>query len=601
MRKVILILRNTSEQEAKRIHTQSLDTEILAGSSFVKNFRDKAKSIELTPEVKRKINYLTLERLLAFGDHVIDGATVSEHLSFANYASIWYYQKFRLYFLIRNKQYDIEIIKLLDDKYDQVEVYTNYDINDFFTKKIKIVLPAAVERKDSLLLIKFFIYFFMRVIAGFFNRCNKKHHHLILDKSLLQPIIMPDHKIKRGNYNLEYLFGKLDKEFCLMNEVEIPKFVKGTQIEVDLNIFVRRAKKSGLFFGESVLLSGFLSGNIRKQAAEANEHLVKAYNIIAQSADNTFDQDICKELRKLHRTSIFYIYKYFSWKRFFSKKNFKTVSGIDENSPSSKTILDAAKANNIITVGIQHGSIHDLHPAYLYTPHDRAVGAYTDYTLVWGNKWKTLLSEKANYNPEGLVITGQIRTDIIPILLKTKKLDTSTSIINVVFASQPQRDVTLRYQAATDIFGAMKILGSDYFLNIKLHPAEVNDRSLYENIAREASCSNYKILEDEDLYQVIANCDILITCFSTVGAETIYFGKPLIILDHLKQDIQQYHSEGVAMQATNQNELIGFLRGFANNKIQVNRKTYEQFVANYSYLIDGNAANRIMTFIRSLA
>ena len=42
---------------------------------------------------------------------------------------------------------------------------------------------------------------------------------------------------------------------------------------------------------------------------------------------------------------------------------------------------------------------------------------------------------------------------------------------------------------------------------------------------------------------------MLITCFSTVGAEAVYFHKPLLILDHLGQDVQGYIREKVAFEA----------------------------------------------------
>ena len=91
-----------------------------------------------------------------------------------------------------------------------------------------------------------------------------------------------------------------------------------------------------------------------------------------------------------------------------------------------------------------------------------------------------------------------------------------------------------------DVFSALKDI-PDAHLVIKLHPAEFNDFDYYHDLARKSGCSNYQIVLQVDLYLLISLSDIVITCFSTVGAETVYFNKPLIILDHLKQDIQGYY------------------------------------------------------------
>lgn len=50
-----------------------------------------------------------------------------------------------------------------------------------------------------------------------------------------------------------------------------------------------------------------------------------------------------------------------------------------------------SKACHIKTIGIQHGNIHDLHPAYMYTATDIRLGILCDTTIVWGDYWKDFL------------------------------------------------------------------------------------------------------------------------------------------------------------------------------------------------------------------
>jgi CDP-glycerol glycerophosphotransferase (TagB/SpsB family) len=166
----------------------------------------------------------------------------------------------------------------------------------------------------------------------------------------------------------------------------------------------------------------------------------------------------------------------------------------------------------------------------------------------------------------------------------------------VVFASQPQRDPELRYQAAYDVFNAARNLPESNLI-VKLHHREFADADYYTAIAEEVGCTNYVLDTTSDLYQLIASCDVLITCFSTVGAETVYFYKPLIILDHLKQDIQGYAAEGVAFQATDKDSLLSILKGVLSGNLKADRDKYDLYIQKYAFWIDGKVAERCIKTI----
>jgi hypothetical protein len=85
-----------------------------------------------------------------------------------------------------------------------------------------------------------------------------------------------------------------------------------------------------------------------------------------------------------------------------------------------------------------------------------------------------------------------------------------------------------------------------------------------------------------------------------VGAETVYFNKPLIILDHLKQDIQGYHKEGIAFQAANQEELKDYIVQILNNHLSHKTDFYENYIRNYAYKVDGQVSERIISFIKNI-
>lgn len=599
MKKAILVLRKPSQDEVDFIlkEIKSKKAVLYAGGEFQVLFGDDAKIIELDTSEKSRINYDVLEKILAFGDKMIDGKSISQHLAFAKYASIWYYHKFRIYFLIRNKHYDIFLIKTLQKEHDNLVVYSSHNLESYFDSKVVVINPIREIKKDYLSMFYYILLFVSRIFVGVFSRSVRSAKYLLLDRGSLQPMLMPDLSIRPGNYNLEYLFQKTKEQFAIMHEVDIPKFDGENRFKLKQSFFKNRYNQTGFICAEKVLVHGLLSTRIRKRALLQTELLKGKLDELEQLLTISIERDIISELKKLHQTNKYYIFRYFSFKNFFGKHDFKSVSSIDENSPLVKTILDAAKANGIKTIGIQHGAIHQLHPAYRFTHIDRISRVMSDKTILWGEYWKELLINMGGFPEHSLEISGQIRTDIIPFLKNSRQQIFDGLKKNIVFASQPQRDANIRYRAAEDVFTAAAALGDEYWMHVKLHPNEMTDKAYYSNIAKKVNCHNYSFVGNLDLYQVISNSDILITCFSTVGTETIYFNKPLIILDHLKQDVQGYFKEGVAFQATSHNDLENYIKGICEGRIKINKKSYADFIQKYAYKIDGKASNRIIKMI----
>ncbi len=528
-------------------------------------------AIELSSDEKREINYQLFDQILKFGEIKIDETAIAD-LLMVEKASIWHYHKFRTYFHIRNLTYEIRLIENLTKEYQQITYYGESDSLKHYPFSFPGLTIHAMGNKklktNYRTLFLYSLFFVTRTLIAYLKIKNlKRVKHIVIDHSIKQTCLnLKTLKPEPGNYNLAYLFEKLDDDFIILEDVDIPKFHKGSEFRIHSDSFRSGRNK---FFGEFILFGGLKSSGVRKQVKFFSSALYQQYDIIESRLTNPFDLIILNHLRSLHSSSKLFLFKYFAYKKFFSKHQFSTISTIDENSPRIKSILDAAKSNAIKTIGIQHGTIHDLHPAYMFTHQDRERKTVPDFTLVWGERWKELLATKGNYNPDSLIITGQIRTDIIPVL-KNRKINDVISIPEntrvILFASQPQQDPALREKSALDVFGAMKSV-PDAHLIVKLHPAEKNDVNYYVELAKKAGCTNYQIIREIDLYLMLSLSDIVITCFSTVGAETVYFDKPLIILDHLKQDIQGYLKEGIAFQATNREELKNYIEKLLSRSI----------------------------------
>jgi len=605
MKEAILILRELNEGENAAVLKRARDENIpvFTNTSITDALRETARKVELSPEEKRKINYDIRDQLLAFGDKEVEGVPINRHLALDKWASIWYYHKFRMYFILRNKHYDITQIDLLAEDFDHLEVYTNYNLDLYFDENIRFYLPSANLEKDYLSMFKYALFFMLKVFLGFFSKTGPKQKYLLLDSGELQPVIMPDLSVSPGNYNLEYLFLKLNEEFVISHVLDVPKFNKQKRFNILIHLRRNRKRLTKSLSGEYVLFRALLVKRIRTQLKYYSQMLLKEYQLIESMAETVVEKDIVRELWKLHKTSKYFIFRYLSFSRYFHHHPYTSIACIDENSPALKTILDAAKSQNINTIGIQHGNIFDLLMSYSYTKTDADFGAMTDRTLVWGNYFKKLLIGKSNYPEHGVITVGQARTDIIPSLKSmmhsgiVKDVDSSRKII--VFASQPQPDEQLRWQSAFDVFCSVKHR-DDVQLVVKLHPSEKNDFEYYNNIAKKAGSNNYKILLDVDLYALLSVSSIVITCYSTVGSEAIYFNKPLIIIDYQKQDLLKYIQLGVAHPAYRLEDLTSTIENILSGKTNLNSEAYSHFIDLYAYRIDGKVADRILKAIKEV-
>ncbi len=561
---------------------------------------------EISEEEKKKINYGVMEMVVSFGDKKIEGKAVVDWMKFDD-SSLWYYHKFRSYFRLRNLKYEMAGIQKLSSEYEEIYYYTS----DLLLSKVQfpdhvhtIVSELHNTKKWKLSsLIKYFIIldsrWFLNILS--FGKL-KKPAHIIMDVTKRQAFLdMASMKEKKGNFVIGYMLEKAGKDFLIIDEAVQPKMTDGAKISLGRDQLCGKGKLRKRYFGEPILLNYFLSGKLKKRKRQLlssiQRNLRELYGLC--SGDEKLLIDIYLSFRG---ASNFYLIKYLAYKKFFGRHNFRTISTLDENSPAQRSILDAARTAGIKTIGMQHGNLHDLHPAYIYTRADAGRNAFPEHNLVWGEFWKEFLMQKGNYQADALHISGQIRTDIIP-KLKAARIDRKHVLPEadqnklIVFASQPQRDPQLRERAALDVMTAVYSI-PDAFLVIKLHPNEKNDIEYYARLAKQIGLERIRITLEIDLYLLISVCDILVTCFSTVGTETVYFHKPLIILDHLKQDIQKYHQEGVAFQATNMEELKEHLTSILNGTSGIDTAAYDQFISKYACAIDGKAAERALKMIR---
>jgi hypothetical protein len=565
------------------------------------NSLDFAQQIILTSEEKRQVNYDIMNEVLWFGDQPVGDQTVADLFRIDN-ASVWHYHKFRIYFAVRNLMY---FLKPLEQHFDSFEDHSWFVSVE--AMPLKNMYPEVDFRfpeeapKNAINFGILFSYIFMlkyRFLVYLFSSRKKPEYLLyltekystVLDKKTLKP--------ESGHHILEYLISELDNRFALLTEVLMPKSKGKSDYSFSKKQYKTSWNHRPKIFLEGILISGLLNKGVRKSTGSAKKILKAAYPKVREMELSVVQKLTLEVFQSLHSSSGFFLFRYFAARKYFAGSGIKAVIAGDENSPLTKSILDAAKFCGIKIIGLQHGTMHDLHPAYLYTRNDCRNHVMPDLTLTWGKYWEEFLVEKGNYPKDSVISVGQIRTDIIPVLLRAERLKKANPTELILFASQPQRDPELRFQAAYDVFKAAKKLPNTQLV-VKLHPREFADSGYYSAIAAQAGCTNYTIDKTSDLYQLIVSCDVLITCFSTVGTETVYFYKPLIILDHLKQDIQGYVAEGVAFHATDADSLASILSGIFRGNLKIDRAKYDLFIQKYAFQIDGKVAERCIEAITS--
>ena len=600
MSKTVIINRPISDLELSDIHILVEEGAKVFTLSRGES-HDFAQPIVLTSEEKRQLNYQTMDEVLQFGDLPVGEQTVAD-LFRIDTASVWHYHKFRIYFAVRNLMYFLYPLKRKFNSFEGHTWYVSPEVRYLrhLYPEVEFIVPVEEPKSgfNFKILLSYIFLVKMRCMMYLFSSKKRPEYLLYMTEKYSTVMDKKTLKTKSGHHILDYLISELDDRFALLTEVLMPKPKGKSDYSFSNKQYQQSLNHCPKIFLEGFMVAGLFKKEVRQSTRAAKKILYMAYPLVREIQLTLIQQVTLEVFRSLHSSSGFFLFRYFAARRFFARSGIKAVIAGDENSPLTKSLLDAARFCGIKTIGLQHGTMHDLHPGYLFTPNDGRNHVMPDLTLTWGKYWEQFLIEKGNYPEDSVISVGQIRTDIIPVLMRAENKKKANPTQLILFASQPQRDPELRYQAAFDVFKAAQKLHNTKLI-VKLHPREFADSGYYAAIAKDAGCKNYTIDKTSDLYQLMASCDVLITCFSTVGTETVYFYKPLVIVDHLKQDLMGYAAEGVAFQATDAASLTTILSLIFRGTLRVDRLKYNAFILKYALQIDGKVAQRTIDAIIS--
>ncbi len=234
-----------------------------------------------------------------------------------------------------------------------------------------------------------------------------------------------------------------------------------------------------------------------------------------------------------------------------------------------------------------------------------------DAILVNGNYWKGRLLKFFPY-PEKIWITGLTRFEGCQENNFSQSLRYPRNKKLVVFATGhdlfPAPLEIMREEKQEQInavFQAVRKM-DDVYLVVKLHPFE-KDYASYRRSAVEAQLSEFALIRDIEMVDLLSRSDLVITYLSAAGYEAILLNKNVIFLEEsskfMGQDCWNLKSYGTAFSVKNLSDLEGYIRmALYDKEAQLNlRKNREDYIHEHAYKLDGNASLRAKDVIERLS
>ncbi len=302
---------------------------------------------------------------------------------------------------------------------------------------------------------------------------------------------------------------------------------------------------------------------------------------------------------------------YFTYKKIILQEQIRSIVLTSQNNIFEKCLIAAAKSQNIPVFIIQHGIGLGTLPT-IDTP-DNVKFA------IFGKKYITELTNlgvnKKNINITGPIIFDEIAKYTDPISNYTN--NSNNNSINNEKSNQPLEPYESKtILLATSPFIEDRFLTKDqYFervtsiltqlktitkkINLKLHPRERNLEE-YQKIIQQLQLTSI-ISCDTDRhthYQLIRNCNLVITFGSTVALEAMIMGKPTLTIDlfdkHNPTNGLIINSGATTIVKYNQP-----LAPLIQNLLIQDPKQQQAnaFIKELCYKIDGKASERIVRYI----
>jgi len=535
----------------------------------------------------------------------IKGETVFQSLKEDKHLNYWFSYKFTLYYQLKQDFFEFQTILHQNlEKGSTIYTQRNSIANSELSSDYNIVKLNSKPKKRIPFFSKLktlFIFlriFFTRVIQSSraFNKDQNSNRILVHGNKNSNRILNLDGKsFSKKNPYWGYLFDKYPTKFEVIDELDIsketanftlkwnPKFTESIYKDsVTIDYIIFRYLINPIHFFREIKHS--LSLKNRLKTIDAN---------IIEFGSKIISSFYCQNFLAL----IYFRIKRNAVAQFLknNKKDKNTIVTYGERTSGGYYYISAGNKQNYKTLALQHGIISHYNIAYNLNDTEVLEPNLPTKTLTWGSSYSSVL-EKENYAKSEIQTIGQIRTDIIPILMNQHNKSTLKHSKTVVFFSQPQPNYLKdRFNEVSALIKAFKTL-SDIKLIIKLHPIEEDD--IFTKLILENNVSNVEIDSTTDTYTSIAMSDMCITCYSTVGYEVLYFKKDLMHLDFRKKDLANFTKDNISIPLYSEMDIIHQIQSFFKNRTE---KTFKQqeYLDQKLYKGDGQCSERIFKLIET--
>ena len=241
-----------------------------------------------------------------------------------------------------------------------------------------------------------------------------------------------------------------------------------------------------------------------------DKHLKIIKNLIKETTFNSIGNILIKRTKK-------FIPTYEIYKKILEKTKPTEIYVVV--SYGRAELIKAAKDLDINIIELQHGTFSKYHLGYSYPNYKGKLDYFPNEFWVWNDYWKNLINFPEDCN---------IRISSFKYLeYEKQKYDKIVKVKNQM--------VVLGQGGLTDKM-AKKVLNNLEFFKkfkiiFKLHPEEYSKRNKYHSLNKLINILNVKVVEDVDLYKLLAESEYQLGVFSTALYEGIEFDCKTILFN----------------------------------------------------------------------
>jgi len=281
-----------------------------------------------------------------------------------------------------------------------------------------------------------------------------------------------------------------------------------------------------------------------------------------------------------------------------------------------RAVITAARSIGVPTVALQHGEISLTNPAYVLRGEDVCDKSESptcmpipDLTLVYGPRYKELLTVQSSFPPHRVIAVGNMQFDPLAGVDKHQaarglrgELSIAPEAKLVLWTTQTHSwDKNEIESAASAMVNALSGLSGTQLI-VKQHPMETaGHKGLLENKLRPLGSKAVFAPKERDIMTLISAADVVITKDSTTGLEALAAKKPLIVMNLSGlEDRVDYARKGAAIGVYRSEDLPAAINEALEGEgiLLDQRQRYEN---DYLLKLDGKAAQRVADIVESFS